>query len=125
MGKTGKFISNPLLPQALLLIEKYRGKNPDGKLFPDIKNQNINRHLKTIAAFAGIDKCVTFHVSRHSFGSILVDNEVPIIEVRDLMGHQSVKVTERYAKLNREKLDNSMMKLENAFVNRQQLNRAS
>lgn len=123
MGKTGKAISNPLLPQAVALISKYRGAGE--KLFPPIKNQNINRHLKTIAEMAGIDKNVTFHVSRHSFASVLVDNDVPILEVRDLMGHTSVKRTERYAKLKRDKVDRSMMKLENIFAQKQVLSRAS
>ena len=35
-------------------------------------NQEINRHLKTIAKEAGIDKTVTFHVARHGEFSFLL-----------------------------------------------------
>ena len=42
----------------------------------------------------------TFHDLRHDFASRLVMAEVPLLRVRDLLGHSTIKLTERYAHLN-------------------------
>jgi site-specific recombinase XerD len=39
------------------------------------------------------------HDLRHSFASVLVNNGVPIYDVQKLLGHASVKTTQRYAHL--------------------------
>ncbi len=39
------------------------------------------------------------HDLRHSFASVLVNNGVPIYDVQKLLGHSSVKTTQRYAHL--------------------------
>jgi len=44
----------------------------------------------------------TFHDLRHTFASRLVRSGVDLITVRDLLGHYSVKTTERYTHSNRE-----------------------
>ena len=50
---------------------------------------------------AGI-KGLRFHDLRHTFASRLVERGVDLIRVKDLLGHSSVKVTERYTHANRE-----------------------
>jgi len=42
---------------------------------------------------------VRFHDLRHSCASILINAKVPLEVVRDILGHTSVKTTERYAHL--------------------------
>lgn len=46
---------------------------------------------------AGID--VNFHDLRHSCASLLINMGVPLEVVRDILGHTTVKTTERYAHL--------------------------
>jgi site-specific recombinase XerD len=46
-------------------------KNADGRLFNGISNQHTNSDLKMIANAAGINKTLTFHVGRKSFGTNL------------------------------------------------------
>jgi len=42
---------------------------------------------------------VCFHTLRHTFGSWLVMAGVPIYTVKELMGHKTLAMTERYAHL--------------------------
>lgn len=57
----------------------------------------INRSLKAIAASAGISKRVTFHTSRHTFATRALRKGIPLHHVSKLLGHKSIRETERYA----------------------------
>lgn len=58
---------------------------------------------------AGID--VNFHDLRHSCASLLINMDVPLEVVRDILGHTTVKTTERYAHLKVEKQEEALGKL--------------
>ena len=69
-------------------------------------NQEINRHLKTIAKEAGIDKTVTFHCARHTFATtVTLAHGIPIETVSKMLGHAALSTTQIYAKV----LDNKIM----------------
>ncbi|MDH3378250.1 MAG: tyrosine-type recombinase/integrase [Gammaproteobacteria bacterium] len=53
------------------------------------------------------------HGMRHTFAAWLVSDGVPLTEVRDLLGHSTVKVTERYAHLAPENLRTAVDRLVN------------
>lgn len=55
-------------------------------------------HLRKACERAGIQPC-GYHVLRHTFASHLVQRGVPLAVIRDLLGHSSIKMTERYAHL--------------------------
>lgn len=61
-----------------------------GKPFTTVKTA-----FKAACRRAGI-KGLRFHDLRHTFASRLVESGVDLITVRDLLGHSTVKVTERY-----------------------------
>jgi integrase len=101
-----------LLDVAEKLIEKYRGMAPDGKLFPMLMNTSINPHLKKIAKQCGIQRRLTFHASRHTFGSLVcLSQGVPIETVSRAMGHKNITTTQRYAKVTHDKIDRDVSAL--------------
>ena len=64
--KTNTDVNVPLLDIPKMILEKYKGKLPDGKVLPIISNQKLNAYLKEIADVCGIKKNLTFHMRSHS-----------------------------------------------------------
>lgn len=46
---------------------------------------------------------VLFHLARHSFASLLLENGVDIYTIKDLMGHTNVRTTQIYTHIVNEK----------------------
>ena len=57
--------------------------------------QNALRHW---TKKAGIDKHITWHCGRHSFGTQLLNEGVNIKVVSTLFGHSSLRFTEKYVR---------------------------
>lgn len=110
--KTGMPELVPLLPPALEIIEKYKDHPyciANNKLLPILSNQKYNKNLKEIATYARIKKNLTTHIARHTFATtILLDNDVPLETTSKLLGHNSIRSTQIYAKVSLKKLSNNM-----------------
>lgn len=59
---------------------------------------------------------VNFHDLRHSCASLLINMGVRLEVIRDILGHSSIKTTERYAHLAIEKQTEAMMQLSNLIA---------
>ena len=77
------------------LIEKYRNKYRD-TIFPYESDASINRKLKAIAQSVGIEKEVSFHCSRHTFGSIMATLTKDPFLIKGLMNHSDIHTSMRY-----------------------------
>lgn len=64
---------------------------------PRIKNRGkkINKYLKEIAKLAKIDKPLTMHIARHTFGNI-AGGSIPLQQLQMLYRHSSITTTVRY-----------------------------
>ena len=66
----------------------------------------MNRYLKEIATICKIDKYLTTHVARHTYATVCLSQGVSLKNVSKMLGHASVKMTERYARV----LDSSILR---------------
>ena len=66
----------PLHPRAVSLIEKYKGADPKGRLFPFITAQRYNDAIKVIFKMAGITRNVEVRNPRTGENEIVPINEV-------------------------------------------------
>ncbi|WP_347159832.1 site-specific integrase [Pontibacter chitinilyticus] len=93
----------PLLPTALMILEKYREHAQcvnENRLLPVLSNQKMNAYLKEIADLCGIHKPFTFHIARHTFATtITLLNGVPMESVSKMLGHTNLRTTQHYAKI--------------------------
>jgi site-specific recombinase XerD len=93
----------PLLDIPLSILKKYKGLE-NGKLLPIHTNQKMNEYLKEIASLCGINKRLTTHCGRHSFGTIMLTKGVSIESVSKMLGHTNITTTQIYAKVLNQKI---------------------
>lgn len=114
--KTGTETNLRLLEVPLRIIKKYEGCSEDGKLLPVPCYPNCKNGIKVIAKKCGIEKNVTWHMSRHSFATtVCLSNDMPIETLSKMLGHRSIRTTQIYAKITAEKVSNDMEKLAQAL----------
>jgi len=114
MGKNDKAGSLKIPEKAMAIFDLYK-TDQNGKgdfFFPELKkaNQNdpkdmnrkigtavkqFNKYLKKIGEMSEIDKKITTHIARHSFGNISGD-KIPIQMLQKLYRHTSITTTINY-----------------------------
>jgi len=124
--KTGKRILLPLynlfptegkLSKPEQLIRKYLLKHKeefdnhafydDVAFFQKLTEQHVNRELKVIGTLAGIEKSLTTHVGRHTFGTSLA-TKVKLPVLQKMMQHSKLKETMIYVHLSNEMVENAL-----------------
>ena len=75
-------------------------------------NAIFNKNLKRIAEQAGINKHVTFHVSRHSFATMALQENVDTMTIKGALAHASLQTTEGYLQeFNMSAIDTTLQRL--------------
>lgn len=104
------FIDSNTLSKPEQILDRYYS---DGNelVFPKLPESKINRQLKAIAVHAEIEKNVTFHMGRHTFGTIMA-SKIPLPIVQSLMQHSDIKTTMIYVNLSNDMIDDGLDKVD-------------
>ena len=74
-----------------------------------LTDQSIRNSVKRLTAMTRINQHVTPHVFRHTFATLLLENDVDIKYIQSLLGHSSINTTQIYTQVNREKQQQLML----------------
>jgi integrase/recombinase XerD len=90
------------------LLFQNKIRNSDGYFFINrihqkLSEQSVRYLVKRHAKCAGIDRRITPHVFRHSFATLLLEENVDIRYIQHMLGHSSIMVTQIYTHVNGEK----------------------
>lgn len=122
--KTKIDLKVPVNVRAKKIICKYWNKREDGEnIFPSITNQTINRYLKKIGEMAKVETELNFHLSRHTFGTTLLNGDVNAFVISKMMGHKKLSQTYSYAGVSVNKMRDVMSNVN--FTPKNETNRAS
>ena len=102
--KTGSNFFTPILPPAMEVLKKY-----DYKL-PVISNQKINDYLDILRERLGINKKVTCHIARHSFATLILTYDLPIENLKRMLGHKNITTTQIYGKILKSNVEKNVTK---------------
>ncbi|MBO7596207.1 MAG: site-specific integrase [Bacteroidales bacterium] len=91
----------------IAIVNKYISKYRD-TLFPSVTNQHANRILKSFAMTLQIDKPLTFHISRHTFGTIIAEKTGDPYLVQKLMNHSDIHTSMRYTHTTKNDIENKL-----------------
>jgi site-specific recombinase XerD len=117
--KTKNWSNVPLLEPAKQILDKYKNHPTCIKkscLLPVVSNQKMNAYLKEIAEIAGIEKHLSTHTARHTFATtVTLGNQVSMEVVSKMLGHSSVNMTKKYARVVDDLIKKDMRKIFQKF----------
>ena len=71
----------------------------------------MNNKLSTVGLACGIRQRLSFHMARHTFGTLSLSAGIPIESIAKMMGHASITSTQIYAQVTDKKISEDMDKL--------------
>lgn len=113
--KKKKWCNIPILEPAILIMNKYKYHpicKKNNTVFPVLTNQKMNAYLKEIADLCGIRKNLSTHTARHTFATtVTLSNQVSIEVVSKMLGHSSINMTKKYARVVDDLISKDMEKI--------------
>ena len=73
------------------------------------------QNLQKWAEDAGLDKHLHFHLSRHTYGTMLITAGVDLYTASKMMGHADVRPTQIYAKIIDKKKEEAVSLIDKVF----------
>jgi len=125
--KSGKTRMAFMTEQVKKMFARLERRNNDDLVFPDRNGIRISRISN--AFFRAVDDLglnqgisdprqqVVFHTLRHTFASWLVENGTDLYTIKELMGHSTLVMTERYSHLGQNTLQNAVRSLDRSLSN--------
>ena len=99
----------PLHPVAEQVLSLYNTTNDKEPIFPN--RNSLWFCIHEIGVLAGVKENLSYHASRHSFGTMMLSTGIPIESISKMMGHTNIKTTQGYAKVTDDKISEDMDRL--------------
>ena len=115
MEKTDTPIYLPLSKKAMQWLPE-RGEAADAdKVFSLPTTSRVSIILGNWAEAAKVKKKITFHVSRHTFATLMLTLDVDLYTTSKLLGHKNIATTQIYAKIIDKKKDDAVNRVNDIF----------
>lgn len=101
----------PLHPVAEQILSLYNTEDDTKPVFPLPNRDQIWYCITEIGFLAGVKGSMSYHQSRHTFGTLLLSEGIPIESISKMMGHTNISTTQVYAKVTDQKISEDMDKL--------------
>ncbi|MBK5722292.1 site-specific integrase [Dysgonomonas sp. Marseille-P4677] len=101
----------PLHPIAEQILSLYNTEDDTKPIFPLPNRDRIWYCINEIGFLAGVKGNLSYHQSRHTFGTLLLSAGIPIESISKMMGHSNISSTQVYAKVTDDKISEDMDKL--------------
>lgn len=118
-GKGNKMRNVPLLIMVEEAIKKMLALSPfpcddDDPIFRGARGGRLNpavvqRRVRELRLWLQLPDSVTPHALRHSFATHLLDGEADLRSIQELLGHSSLKATQRYTEVNASQLRSTVL----------------
>ena len=109
--KTGVEFFVPLHPIAEKILSLYNTTDDSKPVFPLGEKKDIYLDVHTLGMVLGISNKLGFHASRHTFGVLKLNEDIPIGSIAKMMGHADITSTQVYAQVTEQKISSDMDKL--------------
>lgn len=78
---------------------------------PHCSRSVMGKNLSILGKACGIRQRLSFHVARHTFGTMSLSAGIPIESIAKMMGHTSISSTQIYAQVTDNKISKDMDRL--------------
>ena len=101
----------PLHPVAEQILALYNTTDESRPVFPLPNRNMIWFCIHEIGIMAGVKENLSYHDSRHTFGTLMLSAGIPIESISKMMGHTNIRTTQIYARVTDDKISEDMDRL--------------
>lgn len=101
----------PLHPIAERILSLYNTTDDEQPVFPLPSRDALWFEIHEIGVIIGKEDNLSYHQSRHSFGTFLISADIPIESIAKMMGHSNIRTTQGYARITDDKISKDMDRL--------------
>ena len=97
--------------ESFIPLQLYNTTDESRPIFP-LPNRNMIWYcIHEIGIMAGVKENLSYHDSRHTFGTLMLSAGIPIESISKMMGHTSIRTTQIYARVTDDKISEDMDRL--------------
>lgn len=102
---------HPIAEEILCLYTTTRERQSKqaGRVFPEeMTKVRLSALIKVLGMAIGLRQGLTFHMARHTFGTLTLEAGISIESIAKMLGHRSLKSTQIYAQITDQKIAEDM-----------------